>query len=147
MNIRLSHFPLRAVTGAYILNSGLTKLKGNDEETQKHLHAMATNAYPQLEQLDAGLFTKILGGGEVALGIALLAPVVSPGLAGAGLMGFSGALLGLYWKIPGMRRPGSILPTADGLALAKDSWMLGIGASLVTDALADRVRRAIPGRD
>jgi hypothetical protein len=146
MRFRLSRLPLRAVTGAFILNSGLTKLKAEDGETQKHLHAMATNAYPQLEQLDPGLFTKVLGASEVGLGVALLAPVIGPGLAGAGLVGFSGALLGLYWKIPGMRQPGSIMPTHEGTALAKDAWMLGIGASLMIEAVARRVRGVLPGR-
>ena len=47
------------------------------------------------------------------------------------LTGFSGGLLGLYIKIPGMRQEGSLRPTQQGIALAKDSWLLGIGASLI----------------
>jgi hypothetical protein len=145
MRIQLSHLPVRAATGAYILNSGLTKLKATDEEVHKHLHATASTAYPQFERLDPPLFTRMLGAGEVALGVALLAPVVGPGVAGAGLTGFSAALLGLYWKIPGMRRSGSVLPSQDGMALAKDVWMLGIGTALMIDAVASRLRSAIPG--
>jgi hypothetical protein len=30
-----------------------------------------------------------------------------------------------------MRRPGTPLPTQDGIALAKDSWLVAIGAALV----------------
>jgi hypothetical protein len=36
-------------------------------------------------------------------------------------------------KTPGMRREGSIWPTEQGIGLAKDVWMLGIGLSLVLD--------------
>jgi hypothetical protein len=146
MRFRLWHLPVRAVTGAYILNSGLTKLKAQDEETRKHIHAMAANAYPQFEPLDPGLFTRMLAAGEVGLGAALLAPIVGPGVAGAGLTGFSAALLRLYWKIPGMRQPGSVRPSPDGTALAKDVWMLGIGLALMIDAVTARMRRAAPGR-
>lgn len=71
MRFQISHPPTRALTGAYILNSGVTKLKLSDAETHKHLHAMACNAYPQFEQLDPGLFTRILGVGEMVLGTAL----------------------------------------------------------------------------
>ena len=44
---------------------------------------------------------------------------------------FSGGLVGMYLKTPGMREEGSLAPTQDGTALAKDVWMLGIGASLL----------------
>jgi hypothetical protein len=38
----------------------------------------------------------------------------------------------------GMRRQGSLRPTEDGLAMAKDIWMLGIAAGLLADAATDR---------
>ncbi len=77
---------------------------------------------------------KALAIGEVALGGALLAPIVPAGLAGIGLTGFSGALLGMWWRTPGMHHEGSPRPTQQGIAIAKDVWMLGVGLSLVTDA-------------
>ena len=49
---------------------------------------------------------------------------------------FSSGLLGLYAMTPGLRKPGSILPTENGVAIAKDSWLLGIGLGLVIDDLA-----------
>ncbi|WP_207556036.1 hypothetical protein [Intrasporangium flavum] len=52
-------------------------------------------------------------------------------LAGAALTAFSGGLVGLYLRTPGMRQEGSIWPTPDGMAVSKDTWMLGIGASLL----------------
>ena len=59
-------------------------------------------------------------------------------LAGAGLAAFSGGLLSLYAKTPGMRREGTPFPTEQGIALAKDSWMMGIALGLIIDDLTDR---------
>jgi len=69
----------------------------------------------------------------MATGAALLLPFVPAAVAGLALTGFAGALLGLYARTPGMRREGSIWPTEQGITLAKDVWMLGIGLSLVLD--------------
>jgi hypothetical protein len=143
VRLKLSHAPVRLATGLFILNSGLTKLRIDDEETQKHIHGMAADAYPQFQSIQPGTFTKALGAGEVALGGALLVPVVGPVVAGAGLVGFSSGLLGLYWRLPGMRQPGSVLPSQDGTPLAKDVWMLGIGVGLVLDGISSRVRRVV----
>jgi hypothetical protein len=133
--------PSRLVTGAFILNSGLNKL-GADEETATHLHHMAAGAYPFLADMKPKDFARLLAVSEVALGAALLLPVVPAGLAGLGLTAFSGGLLGLYARTPGMRKEGSVLPTQQGIALAKDAWMLGIGLSLTLDHLTDRDGRA-----
>ncbi len=76
-----------------------------------------------------------------ALGAALLIPVVPSMLAGAGLVGFSGGLLGMYLRTPGLRRRQSLRPTPDGIPLAKDSWMLAIGAGLILDELLSRTRK------
>jgi hypothetical protein len=138
MTFRLWHVPVRLATGAFILNSGLSKLRITDEETHKQLHGMASNAYPALEGIEPQNFTKALALGEVALGTALLTPVIGSGLAGAGLSAFSTGLLGLYWRIPGLRQPGSIRPSQEGMAIAKDSWMLGIGLGLLIDAVTGR---------
>jgi len=130
--MKLSHVPLRAITGAFILNSGLTKLKAGPE-TAEGVHGFATNAYPEFKRLRPEQFTRLLATGEIALGAALLAPVVPSTLAGAGLTAFSAGLLGLYFKIPGFRERNSLKPTEEGLPLAKDSWLLAIGLSLLTD--------------
>jgi hypothetical protein len=37
-----------------------------------------------------------------------------------------------------MRKPGSLAPTEQGLAIAKDSWLLGIGIGLFTRGLMER---------
>ena len=134
--VKLRHLPQRIATGAFILNSGIGKLNA-DEETAAQLHGFAVGTYPFLAKLKPQDFVKLLGGTEIALGAALLLPVVPSALAGAGLAAFSGGLLGLYARTPGMRKEGSPLPTQQGIPLAKDVWMLGIGLGLVLDDLTD----------
>ena len=136
-NRKLSHLPPRLITGAYIVNTGVSKLVA-DEETAKRLHGMATAAYPFLGKLDAQTFSRLLGVGELTLGASLLLPIVPPALAGLGLAGFSAGLLGLYLRIPGMRQNDSLRPTAQGTPLAKDAWLLGIGQTFVIDAILSR---------
>jgi hypothetical protein len=131
--------PGRLATGALILNAGVGKLSA-DEQTAARLHGMAVGTYPFLAQLKPKDFARLLAVSEIALGSALLLPVVPAGLAGAALTAFSGGLLGLYLKTPGMRQEGSLRPSQQGTALAKDVWMLGIGLGLVADDLASRCR-------
>lgn len=131
------HLPLRMAIGAFILNSGLTK-RGADAETAGGLHQAASGTYPFLAKLEPQKFLQLLSSAEIALGAALLAPVVPSRIAGSGLTAFAGGLLGMYVKNPGMRQPGSLRPSAEGTALAKDVWMLGAGLTLV--ALGRRPR-------
>jgi hypothetical protein len=135
--MRIRRVPLRLVTGAYILNAGLSK-KDADADTAERLHGFATTAYPDLKRLRPEQFARLLSTAEIALGTALLTPFVPTGLAGLALAGFSGGLVGLYWRVPGMRKEGDIRPTQQGTPLAKDVWMLGIGVALLLDALTDR---------
>ena len=133
----LRRAPGRIATGAFILNSGLGKLKG-DEQTAQAIHGMAVGAYPGLAKIAPKPFLKLLAVSEVALGGALLTPIVPAAVAGAGLTGFSGALLGMWWKTPGMHPAGDPRPTQAGTAVAKDIWMLAIGIGLTLDALLSR---------
>lgn len=128
----LRQLPARVAAGAFVLHSGLGK-RNADQETAEHLHGWAAGTYPVLGKIDARRFAKLLAAGEIATGAVLLAPFVPAAVAGVALSGFAGALLGLYAKTPGMRREGSIWPTEQGIGLAKDVWMLGIGLSLVLD--------------
>ncbi len=130
--IRARHIPGRFTTGAFILHSGLALRNVSDERAQA-LHAMTRSAYPFMPDLDPRAFVRILSAGEIALGTALLLPVVPSCLAGAGLSAFSAGLLGLYARTPGMRQEGSVWPTERGTGIAKDVWMLGIGLGLVAD--------------
>ncbi|HYT26279.1 MAG TPA: DoxX family membrane protein [Actinomycetota bacterium] len=136
------HLPLRVATGAFILNSGLSKLDA-DEERAKQLHAMASTAFPQFADMDPKQFATLLSTGELLLGTALLAvPFVPPLVAGLGLVAFATGLNRLYLKVPGMRQEDSVKPTQQGIPLAKDVWMTAIGAALVLDSIfAPRRRR------
>lgn len=136
LSAKLRRTPLRIVTGAFILNSGISKLRA-DQKAAEGSRDMAANAYPALEKVPPKPFIKTLAVGETALGAALLLPVVPAAVAGLGLMGFSGALLGMWWRTPGMHEEGSIKPTQQGITIAKDVWMLGIGASLVIGSVVD----------
>jgi hypothetical protein len=137
-------------TGAFILNSGISKLQA-EKETYDRLHGFASGAYPVLESVPPGQFGKALGASEVVLGGALLAPtVIGDGLAGLALSAFAGGLLGLYMKTPGLRQEGSVRPSRDGTAIAKDVWLVGIGLTLIASSIGSRwtTRKATkrPGR-
>jgi uncharacterized membrane protein YphA (DoxX/SURF4 family) len=132
--MKFRHIPGRLVTGSFILNSGLSILFA-DDQTAAGLHGMASGSYPVFKRVNSRVFAKLLGGGEIIVGTALLLPVVPTGLAAVGLAAFSGSVLGLYLRTPGMRRQGSLRPTQEGIALAKDVWMLGIAAGLLIDEL------------
>jgi hypothetical protein len=134
--VKLRHLPARFATGLIILSSGLDK-RHADETTAVGLHGMASGTYPFLGKIPPAQFTRLLSTAEIALGTALLLPIVPIGLVGAGLAAFSAGLVGLYLRTPGMRRDGSLRPTPQGLILAKDVWMLGIGLGFVIEALTD----------
>lgn len=133
LSAKLRRAPLRIVSGAYILNSGVSKL-GADDETAKTLQSTASGTYPFLGNVQPKVLAKGLGVGEIAVGTALLLPVVSPVVAGAALVGLSGALLNTYWRTPGMHQEGNPRPTAQGMPFAKDVWMFGMGVGLLADA-------------
>ena len=131
---KLRRAPGRAAAGAFILNSGIGKLTSKSEEQAKGLHGMAVGTYPFLGKIEPKLFLKGLGAGETALGAALLLPIFPAGLVGLALLGFSGSLLALYVRTPGMHDD-KMRPTQQGIPIAKDVWMAGIGAGLMLDAV------------
>jgi hypothetical protein len=133
--IKPRHLPARLATGAIILNSGLSKRRA-DEGTATGLHAMAAGTYPFLNKIPPRRFAQMLSAAEITLGAALLLPIVPTALAGAGLAAFSASLIGMYLRTPGLREPGSLRPTQQGLVIAKDVWMLGIGLGFVIEAIA-----------
>jgi hypothetical protein len=137
-SIKAGHLPQRITAGAFILNSGIGKLSA-DEATAAQLHGFAVGTYPFLAKLKPKDFARALAITEIALGTALIIPWVPSLVAGAGLTAFSGGLLGLYVRTPGMRKDGTPLPTQQGIPLAKDVWMAGIGLGLVIDDITDLV--------
>ncbi|MFD9333352.1 hypothetical protein ACFWBF_02905 [Streptomyces sp. NPDC060028] len=135
--------PLRLTVGAFFLNSGLSK-RGADEATAEGLHQFTATTYPFLGKCDAQKFVRLVSAGEIAIAATLLLPVVPAAVAGVALTAFSAGTLGLYLRTPGMRQEGSLRPTEQGIALAKDVWILGIGVSLIADGVSEH-RRCHPG--
>lgn len=135
--IKLRHVPARLAAGAFILNSGLGK-RHLPDEAAAGLQGMAAHAFPQLKAMSAKDFGKLVSTAEMGLGAALLLPIVPTWLAALGLAGFSGSLLRMYVKTPGMTEEGSVRPTQEGTAVAKDVFMLGIAGTLLLDELTSR---------
>ena len=138
--ITLPEIAPRISAGAFILNSGLGK-RNVSAEAAAGMHGFAAGTYPFLKSVPPEQFVKGLSTAEIVIGGALLTPIVPTALAGALLTGFSGGLLGLYLKTPGMRKEGSLAPTPEGLGLAKDSWLVGIGIGLLTRGFIERKPR------
>ncbi|KAB1906161.1 MULTISPECIES: hypothetical protein [unclassified Micromonospora] len=137
--MKLTHAPLRLSIGAFILNSGLSK-RSLEGEAAAGMHGMAVGAIPQLRQFPPDQFAKLLSRAEIALGAALLIPFVPSLLAGAGLTAFGAGLVQLYLKTPGMREGNSLKPSQAGIGLAKDSWLVAAGLTLMLDSLAHKRR-------
>ena len=135
--VKARDLPGRITTGGYILHAGLEKWHG-DRARAEAIHEMAANAFPVLKDIPPECFLGLLAASEIAVGTALVVPVIPGALAGAALTGFSGALLALYGRTPALRKPGSIWPSQAGTGVSKDVWMLGIGLGLVAGALSDR---------
>jgi hypothetical protein len=137
MAFKAWHVPVRVATGAIVLNAGLRK-RSADEETAKGLHGFATTAYPEFEDTPPEKFASMLSTGEIAVGALVLTPIVPTAVAGLALTTFAALLMRLYLKAPGLREEGSLQPTEQGTAIAKDVWMLAIGTALTIDGLTDR---------
>ena len=56
--MNLAHLPLRVATGAYILNSGLSK-QGLEGQAAEGMHGMAANAIPQLKEIPPEKFARL----------------------------------------------------------------------------------------
>ena len=134
--MQLTHAPIRVATGAFILNSGIGKLSA-DEGTAQFLHGAAASTYPALFQdMKPASFARLLAYSEIALGAALLAPMVPATVAGAGLTGFGASLIGMYLKNDDMTLDDGIRPSQAGTAVAKDVWLVGAGLTLLTQGIA-----------
>ena len=139
--MKISHIPLRLTTGAFILNSGLGK-RNLDKDSAAGLQQMAGNAFPQLMDLDPVRFGKLLSAAEITVGLTLLTPFIPSRLAGLALGVFSGGMLTMYHKTPGMTEEDGIRPTHQGTALDKDVWLAGIAAALILDRKSREIGRA-----
>ena len=136
-----THVPLRLATGAYVLNSGINKLRSADEEAEQ-AHAWTSSVYPIFSDMKPRDFNKLLAYGEIGLGAALLLPKVPSLIAGSALAAFGAGLTGLYLKTPGMTKSDGIRPTAEGTSLAKDVWLVGAGLTLALQSFASGTKNA-----
>jgi hypothetical protein len=130
--------PLRFAAGAFILNSGLDK-RDVPDDTAESLHEWAkTTRLPVIHDMEPDTFVDTLYKSEVALGSALLTPIVPRRLAGLGLTAFAAGLMRLYWTTPGARQEGDVRPTQKGLGQAKDLWLFAIGLALLLGGDSER---------
>jgi len=132
--VKLRQYIPRLAAGAYILNSGLSK-RGADDGAAQGYHGMAAGTFPFLEEVEPQQFTKALSTAEIALGAALVTPFVPTALVAPALGAFSGALVAMYLKTPGMTREDGVRPSEQGIGLAKDVFLLGIAGGLLADVL------------
>lgn len=139
----LTQIPLRVATGAFILNSGISKL-GADEGTAQFLHGAAAATYPALfKDMEASKFARLLALSEIGVGGALLAPMVPATVAGAALTGFGASLIGMYLKTPSMTRDDGIRPSQEGIAVAKDVWLVGAGLTLLSQGITSAAKSGV----
>lgn len=139
--MHVTHLPIRLATGAYILNSGIGKLKATPE-TEEALHSWTSSVYPMFKDMKAGDFTRLLAYGEIGLGAALLLPTVPSVVAGSALAAFGAGLTGLYLKTPGMTQSDGIRPTEKGVPFAKDAWLVGAGLTLAMQSFLSGTKHA-----
>ena len=69
----LSNAILRGVTGAFVLNSGLSK-RGMPTEAAQGLQGFAATGVPAVNQMDPDTFSKFVAYSEIGIGAALLTP-------------------------------------------------------------------------
>lgn len=143
--MNVTHLPLRVAIGAFFVNSGVSK-RSLDGEAAAGVHGMAAQAIPAVKRVEPSRFGRLLSSSEIALGAALMLPVVPSALVGAGLLGFGAGLMRLYWATPGMHEPGSPRPTQQGIPIAKDVWLVGAGLTLVLDDLVGRLPSVLKRR-
>ena len=128
----LSNAILRGVTGAFVLNSGLSK-RGMPTEAAQGMQGFAASGIPAMAKMDPDTFGKFIAYSEIGVGASLLTPFVPKKIAGAELGAFSAGLLSMYFRNPAMTESDGIRPSQEGMSLAKDSFMLAIAGALLTD--------------
>ncbi len=128
----LSNAILRGVTGAFVLNSGVSKLN-MPVEAASGLQQFAATGVPAVTSMSPEAFGTFVSYSEIGIGGALLTPFVSKRVAGLGLGAFSAGLLAMYFRNPVMTKGDGIRPSNDGMSLSKDIFMAAMAAALVTD--------------
>ncbi|WP_030015269.1 MULTISPECIES: hypothetical protein [Micrococcales] len=133
MAFSLSNAALRAIPGAFIINSGLGKLN-LDEQSAGYMQSMAAKAFPAVKDLDAATFGKALAYSELAVGGTLVAPFIPTRVAGLALGAFAGGMLAMYFKTEEFTLEDGIRPSQEGTAVSKDSWLAAIAIALIVQS-------------
>lgn len=131
---------LRSIPGAFILNAGIEKLS-LDEESASGLQQMAATGIPAVKNLSPKQFGKAVAWGEIAVGGALLTPVVSNRIAGFALGAFSAGMLSMYFRNDDMTQDDGVRPSQDGTPLAKDLWLAAIAVALIDSGRKSRRKK------
>lgn len=137
----LASIALRAIPGLFIANSGIGKI-GMPAEMSAGIQGAAASGIPALNKVPSDKFGTYLGYAETALGAALLTPMVPNWVAGAGLTAFGSGMLTMYFKNPENTEEDGIRPSAEGISLAKDSWLVGIGLALLAEGMGKSAKDA-----
>lgn len=127
--------PLRLASGPFLVWTGTRKLQ--HPERGEALLGSAAHSLPQLVDVfgnEPDRFARFLGGVELLLG-AWVGSGVRPRASGLALAGFAAGTLSLLFTNPANRVAGSRWePSAQGMPIAKDLWLLAAGLSLALDA-------------
>lgn len=122
---------LRGITGAYMLQAGYGK-RNMPREAAEGLQQFAATGVPQVKNLQADTFGKVVSASEMGLGAALLSPFISNRLAGLGLAAFSTGVLSIYFRNDDMTQRDGIRPSEPGTGLSKDIFLAAIAGALIT---------------
>ena len=136
----IASIALRAVPGAFVLNSGIGKI-GMDNDSAAYLQAEAAKGIPPIAKLEPARFGKLLAYGEIAVAAALLLPFVPNRIAGIALGGFSAGLLSAYLRDPQKTLEDGVRPSSEGTSLAKDSWLAAIATALIASESEKQPKR------
>ena len=124
---------LRGITGAYMLQSGYAK-RNLPREGAEGLQQFAATGVPQVKNMPADTFGKVVSVSEMGLGAVLLTPFISNRLAGLGLASFSTAVLSIYFRNDDMTQRDGIRPSEPGTGLSKDIFLAAIAGALITNS-------------
>jgi hypothetical protein len=125
--VKAWQLPPRLITGVYFLNAGLSK-RDADDATAGQLHGFASGTYPVLGKLEAKRFTGLLSTAEIAIGAALVVPVVPAWLAGAGLTALPWARSACTCGPPACARRVRCAPPSRASRLPRTPGWLGSGS-------------------
>lgn len=141
MTFKIHQLPPRLACGAFLLHTGFSKRTLN-AETAAGLRDQAARVFPALGKMDPVLFGKLLSTFEISLGTALVIPIVPTWLVSAGLIGFSGMLMGVYLKTPELTQNNGIRPSPAGMPIARDVFMLGSAIGLFIEEMTQHTKRS-----